>query len=136
MCAYATKLTDPNKGSRGPTEVPVDKGARVRVLQRIELRKDAATFHFYTRGGGGGESGDQKPQGLLRGPQTTQIRSDHLHSELDNVFNRLGGVQLHSQVLQSILDELKEGNVRKVLPLIEFLVNRGAFEWLRENKLL
>ena len=56
--------------------------------------------------------------------------------ELDNVFNRLGGVQLHSQVLQSILDELKEGNIRKALPLIEFLVNRGAFEWLRANKQL
>ena len=56
--------------------------------------------------------------------------------ELDNVFNRLGGVQLHSKVLQSILDELKEGNIRKALPLIEFLVNRGAFEWLRANKLV
>jgi hypothetical protein len=52
------------------------------------------------------------------------------------VFNRLGGVQLHSKVLQSILDELKEGNIRKALPLIEFLVNRGAFEWLRANKRL
>jgi hypothetical protein len=56
--------------------------------------------------------------------------------ELDNVFDRLGGVQLHSQILQSILDELKEGNIRKALPLIEFLVNRGAFEWLRENNQL
>jgi hypothetical protein len=56
--------------------------------------------------------------------------------ELDNVFNRLGGVQLHSQILQNILEELKEGNIRKALPLIEFLVNRGAFEWLRENKQL
>ena len=52
------------------------------------------------------------------------------------MFNRLGGVQLHSQVLQSILDELKEGNIRKALPLIEFLVNRGAFEWLMENNQL
>lgn len=56
--------------------------------------------------------------------------------ELDNVFNRLGGVQLHSKVLQSILDEIKQGNIRKALPLIEFLVNRGAFEWLRRKNYL
>ena len=55
--------------------------------------------------------------------------------ELGALVNRLGGVQLRNKSLQGIGLDLREGKYENVAPVLEEIINKGAYRWLQAHQL-
>ena len=104
---------------------------RLAALKRAQHQSTAAFDAFF-----------RSDYGLLYSVLSDLTTLDSLHHlpkhrvqiELSALVNRLGGLQLRDQRLQTVLHDLLSGHSEKAEPILERIVNEGAHRWLISHR--
>jgi len=104
---------------------------RIAALQRAQ-GKSTAKFDAFFRGDYGLLYSVFSDLSTLE--DLSHLPERRLAIELGALVNRLGAVQLRNKSLQGITMDLREGKYENVAPILEEIINNGAYQWLQAHQ--
>jgi hypothetical protein len=112
-----------------------DKGKYFKLIKRMAALqraqgKSTAKFDAFFRGDYGLLYSVFSDLSTLE--DLSHLPERRLAIELGAIVNRLGGVQLRNKSLQGITMDLREGKYENVAPILEGILDTGAFNWLHK----